>query len=92
LPMGLTGRTYIVASPEMVSSMQRAPSILNLDVIISELTPRLIDMNAQSGAVPRDYTSEKVLYKQSHKILTPQALTNGSEIQLGYLAEFRQQY
>jgi hypothetical protein len=88
LPMGLNGRTYIVASPEMVSAMQRAPSTLNLDVIISELTPRLIDMSAHSGAVLRDYTSEDGLYKQSHKILTQQALTNGSEIQLGYLAEF----
>lgn len=86
--MGLSGRTYIVASPEMVSAMQRAPSTLNFDVIVSELTPRLVDMNAQSGAALRDYTSEDGLYKQSHKIMTPQALTNGSEIQLGYLAEF----
>ncbi|KAJ4373466.1 hypothetical protein N0V86_007605 [Didymella sp. IMI 355093] len=33
-------------------------------------------------------TGEDSLYKQSHKILTAQALTDGSETQLGYLAEF----
>ncbi|KAF2626573.1 cytochrome P450 [Macroventuria anomochaeta] len=86
-----TSRMYMVASPELCSALQRAPSTLSLDPVISEITSRMVDLNPRTASILRDPSGGQdggvSLYKQSHSILTPQTLTDGSDIQLGYLGQ-----
>ncbi|KAF3054099.1 hypothetical protein E8E11_011627 [Didymella keratinophila] len=87
LPMWPAGRTYVVASPDMVSAVQKAPSSLGLDAILSGITARVNDSDPETARIIQD-TGENSLFQQYHKILSFPALTDGSAIQLSYLAEF----
>lgn len=80
------GRTYVITSPEMVSAMLKAPPTLTFDTILSGITVRINNSDPETAKIIQD-TGEDNLMKQYHKILTMQALTEGSDIQLGYLAE-----
>ena len=90
LPM-LTGRTYIVASPELSSAVQRAPSSLDLDPIFSEMAPRMAVLNQRTSSILRDPTGgqegEPSVYKQAHSIITSQTLTGASQTQLDFLGQ-----
>jgi hypothetical protein len=86
LPIWPMGRTYVITSPEMVSALLRAPPTLTFDTILSGMTVRVNDSDPDTARIIQD-SGENSLFKQYHKILTTQALTDGSDIQLGYLAE-----
>ncbi|KAJ4983402.1 hypothetical protein SVAN01_11094 [Stagonosporopsis vannaccii] len=85
LPM-LTGRTYVVASPELCSAVQKASSTLDLDPIIGELGPRLMLLGPKTAALLRR-PGRNNFHKQSHTILTSQNFSAGIERQLVYLGQ-----
>ena len=58
-----------------------------MDAILSGMTARMNDSDPDTAKIIQD-TGEDNLFQQYHKILSFPALTDGSEIQLGYLAEF----
>src|SRR5690242_17955711 len=82
----LTGRTYVVASPELCSAVQKASATLDLDPIIGELGPRLMVLGPKTAALLRRQ-GKNSFHKQSHNILTSQNFSAGIEHQLRYLGQ-----
>lgn len=82
----LTGRTYVVASPELCSAVQKASATLDLDPIIGELGPRLMLLGSETAALLRRQGTHN-FHKQSHHILTSQNFSAGIELQLRYLSQ-----
>lgn len=86
----LTGRTYIVASPELCSAVQKDRSNMSLDPVISEITPRMLALNPHTAAILKDSSGGEVgmpIYTASHTILTSQNFANGAKVQLDYLGQ-----
>jgi cytochrome P450 len=95
LPM-LTGRTYVCTSPTLAVAIQRASSTLDFDILIAQVTPRLVGSDAETANIVLDPTAKeegrKTMVQRTHHVINPSfALHQISDIaqtQLNHFSDF----
>ncbi|KAF1994862.1 cytochrome P450 [Amniculicola lignicola CBS 123094] len=82
LPM-MNSRTYIVASPEFASHVQRASSTLDFGQLLVEMAPRMVGLSAEGKAIleGREAIQEgrERMIEQAHHVINPRLFPSDME-------------
>lgn len=88
--MPMLGRSvYICGSPQYAALIQRASSTLDLDVLIANISPRMVGAGKDTARILLEH---KTIMKEAHEIINPplsqQRMDNIATTQLSHFSDF----